>query len=272
VIRDLENEGLRAFDPKRPKRPLSASSVENYCTPLAGVLAFAVRRGYVGSNPFLALTNDDRPEKRDVEPAHEWDDSEINALVEASELLAAKPQSQYDYSLLIRTAVFTGLRLGELLGLQWGDLDFEEGVLHVRRQATRTGELAPPKTKKGVRRVPLEPDLVKRLRLHRLASKHSQEGDLVFPAQSGRPLSHRNVQRRAFEPARDLAELPKTVTFHDLRHAFASLAAHRGVPVNVLSEVMGHSDVGVTQKVYMHLYGREQAEDAFRKAMAGGAS
>jgi integrase len=59
------------------------------------------------------------------------------------------------------------------------------------------------------------------------------------------------------------------LTFHDLRHAFASLAAHRGVPIQVLSDVLGHRDISVTQKVYLHLYGREQAEDAFRKAMGG---
>jgi integrase len=44
-------------------------------------------------------------------------------------------------------------------------------------------------------------------------------------------------------------------------------AAHRGVPINVLSAIMGHSNIGVTQRVYVHLYGREEAEDAFRKAM-----
>jgi integrase len=58
-------------------------------------------------------------------------------------------------------------------------------------------------------------------------------------------------------------------TFHQVRHGFASRAAHRGVPINVVSEVMGHSDVGVTQRVYVHLYGREQAEERFRQAMSG---
>ena len=57
-----------------------------------------------------------------------------------------------------------------------------------------------------------------------------------------------------FAPAREKAGLPEHVTFDDLRHAFASRAAHRGVPVNVLSEILGHSHVGVTQKVYLHLY------------------
>jgi integrase len=189
--------------------------------------------------------------------------------MEASEEIARRRESQYDYSPLIRAAIRFGLRLGELLGLQWQDIDFEARVLHVRRQYTRVRELSAPKTAKALRRVPLSSEDVAFLRRHKLASRFSRDEDFVFPSLAGGPLGHRNVQRRGFEPARDLAELPKEVTFHDLRHAFASIAAHRGVPVNVLSEVMGHSHVGVTQRVYVHLYGRQAAEDAFREAMSG---
>jgi integrase len=81
------------------------------------------------------------------------------------------------------------------------------------------------------------------------------------------PRQIRPVRRRFIHTDRRTG-LPESVNFHSLRHGFASIAAHRGVPVSVLSEVMGHSHVGVTQKVYMHLYGREQAEDAFRAAMS----
>jgi integrase len=270
LIRDLETKGLYAIDPKRPRRPLSASSIENYMRPLSGALAFAVRRGLLGSNPYLALTRDDRPDaslgRREV---YEWSQEEIGALLQAAEARAEKIEARYDYSTLIRTAVFTGLRLGELLGLQWQDIDFENSVLHVRRQWTRMRELAPPKTKKGVRRVPLSADMVALLRRHRVASERSQDNDFVFASRNGGPLSHRNVQRRGFEPARDLAGLPDQVTFHDLRHAFASIAASRGVQIHVLSEVMGHSNIGVTQQVYVHLYDRAKAEASFRTAMAG---
>jgi integrase len=268
LIRDLESRGLNAVDPKRPVRPLSASSISNYTKPLSGTLAFAVRRGLIGANPYRALTSDDRPDaKAGRKKTREWSQDEIDALLEATDIRARQRESQCDYSPLIRTAVFTGLRLGELLGLQWGDVELDNGVLHVRRQWTRMGELAAPKTKKGLRRVPLTAELVRRLREHKLASSFSQDGDFVFASLTGGPLSHRNVQRRGFEPARDLAELDSSVTFHDLRHAFASIAASRGIPVNVLSEIMGHSNIGVTQQVYIHLFGRDQAEDAFRKAM-----
>jgi integrase len=270
LIRDLEKEGLHAIDPERPVRPLSASSIENYLKPLSGTLGLAVRRGLLASNVYRTLTGDDRPEKVDSDPAYEWSDEEIEGLLAASVKVAAERDSKYDYSPILRTAVYTGLRLGELLGLQWQDVDLDGGVLHVRRQYTLTGELTEPKTKKGLRRVPLGDNMVALLRRHKLASRFSQTEDFVFASRTGTPLSHRNVQVRGFEAARDEAELPGTLTFHKLRHAFASLAAHRGVPMSVLSEVMGHAHVGITQSIYMHLYGRDQAEESFRTAMAGG--
>jgi integrase len=208
-----------------------------------------------------------RPAKAERRYVYEWNDADVEALLKSAEQIARRRESQYDYSPLLRTAVSTGLRLGELLGLQWQDIKLGEGVLTVRRQYSRAGELAEPKTPKALRRVPLSSEVVAFLKKHKIASRFSKDEDFVFASNTGGPLSHRNVQRRGFEAARDLAELPPELTFHDLRHAFASIAAHRGVPLNVLSEAMGHTNVGVTQKVYIHLYGRQEAEAAFRAAM-----
>src|SRR5438132_11045512 len=78
-----------------------------------------------------------------------------SALIEAAEQFARQPASRYDYTPLLRTALFTGLRLGELLGLQWQDVDLHDGVLQVRRQHTRLGGYAPPTTTAALRRMPL---------------------------------------------------------------------------------------------------------------------
>lgn len=75
------------------------------------------------------------------------------------------------------------------------------------------------------------------------------------------------MQRRGFEPAAEHAEI-EGVTFHDLRHAFASICAHRGVPVGVVSKVMGHANVSITLSVYTHLFNPDEADEAFRVAMA----
>jgi site-specific recombinase XerC len=84
----------------------------------------------------------------------------------------------------------------------------------------------------------------------------------------GTRLGHRNVQRRAWEPIRSTLGLPDKVTFHQLRHVFASRTCARGVTLQDLSMVIGRSSPAVTAKVYVHLYGREQAEERFRAAMA----
>jgi integrase len=257
------------------KRGLSRSSVENYLKPVRGVFRFAMKRGLVQANPCSLIDANDLPRDEgdeDERGAYEWSEEEIEGLLAASRKLAAKKTAKQDYTALLTVAVGTGLRLGELTGLQWDGVDLEGAVLHVRHQLDRSGQLAPTKTKKGRRRVPLTTDVVSVLREHRrqLLSEGLYRSDgFVFVTKAGGPLPHRSVQRWAFAQARDEAKLPKHVTFHDLRHAFASRAAHRGVPVNVLSEVMGHSNVGVTQRVYLHLFGRDAAEQAFRQAMGG---
>jgi integrase len=114
------------------------------------------------------------------------------------------------------------------------------------------------------------------MKTYRLRSKFSQDSDPVFVARGrggsrnggGTRLTHRNVQRRAWEPIRTALELPEKVTFHQLRHAFASRAHARGVTLQDLSMVMGHASTRTTERVYVHLYGREQAEERFRQAMA----
>jgi integrase len=267
-LADITADDIASFIRSLEKAGLSTSTIENYLRPLQGGLSFACRRGLLATNPFTLLTRDDRPEKSAARKAYEWEDEEIDRLLESAKLIARKPESRHDYSALLTIAIETGLRKGELLGLQWGDIDLDGAVLHVRRQWTKYGELTAPKTPKALRRVPLAPHVVSELRKLRLASPFSQDSDFVFASRDGTPFGHRNVDRRGFEPARDLAGLPGTLTFHDLRHAFASRAAHRGVPLNVLSEIMGHTTVAVTAKVYVHLYGRAAAEDAFRAAMA----
>jgi integrase len=266
LIRDLEREGLHAIDPKRKARPLSRSTIENYVLPLSGTIAFAMRRGLVAANPCALLTNDDRPAQRERLQDHVWSDEEIRELIVAAERLAKQPESRYDYSPLIRVALYTGLRLGELLGLQWQDIDLREGVLYVRRQWTRTGEYAAPKTKAGLRRVPLSEDLTKYLAAFKLRSSHSGDTDPVFASRNGKPLSHRNVTRRGFEAAVKLAGI-EDVSFHSMRHAFASRMIHRGITSTVLAALMGHESSAITERRYIHLFNKQRTDEFVRAAM-----
>ena len=254
LVRDLEKAGA------------APSTINNHLLPLQGTFAFALRRGLIGSSPYALLTRDDRPAPREKVKAHVWSDAEITALIESAEHVAKQPESRYDYSPLIRTALFTGLRQGELLGLQWQDVDMVESELRVERQWTRASEYGPPKTQSSVPRVPLSAEMTKYLAALKLRSKFSGDGDPVFASRTGTPLSHRNVTKRGFAPAAKRAELE--VSIHDTRHAFASRMISRGIDVVTLSGLLGHRNPRVTLEVYSHLYDRQKTDDAVRAAMA----
>jgi integrase len=267
LVRDLEREGLHVVDPTRPKRPLGNSSIKNYLKPLQGLLAFAVRRGLIASSPFAVLTADDRPVRGEAKQAHEWTDDELEALFAASAKLAAG--GRYDFTLLLRLVATLGLRRGEVLGLQWQDFDKDVGTLHVRRQWLDRGGYGPPKTRAGTRRIALPDWLRDDLIALRLRSRCSQDSDPVFASTVGTPLGARNVGLRGFEPARDLAGLPRSLTFHDLRHAAASRLISAGLDPVTVAAVLGHEDATVTLKVYAHLFDRERTDDDVRRALGG---
>jgi integrase len=253
LIRDLEKGGA------------APSTINNHLLPLQGTFAFAIRRGLIGTNPYSLLTRDDRPAPREKVEAHVWSDDEIKALIEAAEHLAKQPEARQNYAPLIRTLLFTGLRIGELLGLRWQDVDLTNGVFHVREQWTRAAAYEPTKTASSVRRVPLSAGMTKCLAALKLRSTASGDGDPVFATRTGTPLQYHNVRGRGFVPAAKLAGLD--VSIHDTRHAFASRMIARGIDVVTLSGLLGHRNPRVTLEVYSHLYDRQKTDDAIREAM-----
>ena len=258
LIRELEQQGL------------SASYIEELLKPLGGTFKYAMRLQLVTMNPLQLLTPDDRPARKERE-RREWTPEDVTALLEASRRIAKRPTSQQDYSLFLETAIRTGLRLGELLGLQWRDVDLRRGILEVRRQWTRDGNYSEPKTPAAIRSVPLAAEMVKKLAEQKLATDYSADDEPVFASSTGRPLNHRNVAQRGFEAAAKeaglIADGQPRVTFHDLRHAFASIMIERGLSSTVLVRVMGHRDATTTERKYVHLFNRQRTDDQVRVAM-----
>lgn len=158
------------------------------------------------------------------------------------------------YRLIIQTAIFTGMRQGEILGLQWGDIDWTSRQLHVRR-AWKEGSFTEPKTRNSIRRVDLPERLVLALKKWKLRCPMS-EYDLVFPNGAGNPESHANLLQRGFYPALRRAGLRK-IRFHDLRHTFASLMLANGEDIVRVSRLLGHASPTITLNIYSHLLPRE---------------
>jgi integrase len=248
---------------------VSGATILNNLKPLNGAFAFALRKGLASQNPVSLLVADERPsitgrELRVLEPA------EIAALLEASRELAARKVAQYDYTALLQTAVFTGLRVGEILGLQWADVDLDAGTFNVRRQVTQRGDITEPKTRKSRRRVVLSPDMVKQLTAHKLQSPFSLDEDFVFASGSGEPLSYRNVTARGFSKAVRLAGLNEEgkprLRFHDLRHGYASMMIAQGLSSTDVAAQMGHAHSGITESIYMHQFDAQRTDDRVRRA------
>lgn len=153
----------------------------------------------------------------------------------------------------IGLACYAGLRLGELRGLRWEDVDLEANLLHVRRSLLPDGTAKPPKTEAGTRDVPLLPALRRLLIAWKLEAPHSKPRDLLIGTADGKPVAERNLAR-ALEDAKTAAKLSggdERLSWHSLRHSFASmLATDLELPATTLARLTGHADAGFTLKVY----------------------
>jgi integrase len=170
-------------------------------------------------------------------------------------------------------ALTCGLRLGELQAIKWRDVDLDRRRLNVVAtfQGFEDGEpvFALPKTDKSRRVVHLSALAVDALRGHRTRQLEQrlaagvvwQDHDLVFANGLGRPLDGNNIRTRSFARLLNRAGLPP-MRFHALRHSAATLLMSQGVPVKVASEMLGHSDITTTLRIYSHVLPTMQDEAA----------
>ncbi len=159
---------------------------------------------------------------------------------------------------MVLCALRTGLRFGELTGLQWGDLDFQSRFLEVRRSLQDGGRVELPKNKR-IRRVDMSLQLAEELRRLKVARAKetllkgwSQVPEWVFCNEEGRPLWKSDFERRVFHKLLAKAGL-RRVRFHDLRHTFASRLLQNGESPAYVKEQMGHHSIKVTVDIYGHL-------------------
>jgi len=229
---------------------LSARTVHHQHRVLSQSLKYAVRQGYLGRNP-CELVDAPSPRKKAMRTLTP---SEVEVLFENA-------QDSYYYP-VIYTAVSTGLRQAELLGLRWRDTDLDMlsiSVSQVLYKRQGTYQFKEPKTAHSRRRVAMTPKLALFLREYRLEREqlYLELGleltldSLVFAHPDGRPFDP-SVLSHDFGRTAKRAGLAG-VRFHDLRHTFASLMLLRGAKPKVISEALGHSSVAFTMDVYSHI-------------------
>jgi integrase len=220
---------------------------------LSAVFSYAGRHlGHVGGNPVSLLDAFERPGTDDQREHRVVTDDEADALLAAAD----------DHErLMLATAVQTGARKAEVLGLTFADVDVSGRTLAIERQLDRYGKRASLKTKRSRRTVAVSPDLATRLAEHRLA-RGGRDHDLVFARPDGSPLSHkaadwtlaRAVKRAGLE----------RFTWHDLRHSHVSRLFAAGLDPVAIAARVGDS-LGVVLTTYAHEYDaarRRQDESA----------
>lgn len=223
---------------------------------LRRALNAAVRQGIVPRNVTDAVTKPRVPKPE----MQTWTPEQVGTFLKVA-------RQDRPYALYV-LALTTGMRRGELFGLQWQDLDLDAGSLSLKRQLTdnnghpATVEL---KTKTSQRKVDLSPQVaVAALRAHRkrmFKEGHVRPEGLVFVDSEGNPLRPSNFLRRDFFPLVKRAQVPR-IRFHDLRHTAATLMLQQGVNPKVVAERLGHSTIRLTMDLYGHAWPSMQQEAA----------
>jgi integrase len=224
---------------------LDPSTVRNTLMPLRAIFRRAVARGEVAVNPTSGLEL----------PAMEGVRDRVASPAEAAELLAALPERD---RALWATAMYAGLRRGELLALRWEDVDLAGGVIHVERSWDAKDGAVEPKSRAGRRTVPIPAALREFLVEHKLRS--GRHVGLVFGTSYTQPFTPSNVRKRANAAWGRAGVGP--IGLHECRHTFASLMIAAGVNAKSLSTYMGHSSVTITLDRYGHLMPGNESEAA----------
>lgn len=218
----------------------------------------AVRYGFIQNNPAHGAA---LPRYRHTE-MQVLDEKEVNRFLAAS--------SHSFQKALYQVALTTGMRQGELFGLQWPDINWDNEFINVKRQVQRIPQqgwkFVQPKTKAGKRSITLGDNSLQVLKRQLETQKNQrakigerwQENNLIFPSSIGTPLNPSNL-RIDFKRILSRADLPD-IRFHDLRHTAASLMLTHGVPVIVVSKILGHAKPSTTMDIYGHMINEMQGE------------
>jgi integrase len=254
---------------------VSPKSVNKALTTGAAIFKAAIRQsnGRIKLNPFAlaerAVPNsgeilEDGSTERDGVEVREggvYSPEEIRRLIEAADDGLGKA--------LLMAAAFTGARSGELLALQWPDFDLVAGKVMIRRSLSWVDgkpRFFAPKTKAGLRVIPIPPELVSQLKRWKLRCPLS-DTELVFPTEAGSPAHRSNVLRGILYPAMSRAKL-RRLGMHSLRHSYASILLAQGTPPTEVAGYLGHSSPAVTMTIYAHWLPKVETNSVNRMASA----
>lgn len=256
-------EDVQGFKAEKTASGLSPQTVKHMLRLLRQMLDHAIDWGYLRENPAKKVRNPRVPRK----------DMDFLTADEVGVFLSHVPDKWFPFFL---TSIVSGLRIGELFAMKWGNLDWNQGQYFVKETWLRPrgghpSSIAEPKTETSAAPVDLTPTCLKALREHRRKQTEEKlrvgsdykDVDLIFATPMGTPLDPWNVTKRIFNPALKAAGL-RRIRFHDLRHTCASLLIAQGESPKYIQEQLRHGSTEMTFDRYGHLFPDANKEAAAR--------
>lgn len=257
-LKDLRATHIQRYYNKLQNQDNKApSTIKGINTRLKPCLGEAEKQGYIQKNYCKMIT---LPKDGSVKT--------IQVLTQQQQKLFIEAIKGHKLEMLFLVALGTGLRLGELLGLKWSDIDFNTGILTVNRtlarvknQTTGVYEIIEqtPKTKNSNRTIPIPNDILNKLKEHK--KKQSKQRlyvgeaynntNYVFTDDIGNPIDDKRPGRNLKSTLAKLSIEP--IKFHALRHTYATRLFEANVPPKTVQVLMGHYDISITMDIYTHV-------------------
>lgn len=254
-LSEIKRADVKKLLLQKQQEGLAPKTVDNIKALISGIFTHAYEEDLLMANPALKMGKYIQKEDRR---------KHIKALSkeQVSHFLAVTYRDFPDHYPLLLCAFRTGMRLGELLGLAWEDINFEANLIEVKRSYSH-GHFSTPKSRKS-RLVDMSHQLKHALQIHRATLFQKFRGrppeaeleggkiQLIFPNGLGRPLDGDDFRHRVFYRIIEKADVP-AFRIHDTRHTFASLLLQQGEPLNYVKDQLGHASIQTTVDVYGHI-------------------
>jgi integrase len=249
LVRKKGNNGSKT------KKPLSGKTILEHHRLLRAMLHKAVYWQLIVANPAERV----QPPKARKPKRKSYDDEQTKILLENLELL---PSEDTKYKVAIILTVFTGVRLGELMGLEWTDVDFKNGIISINRSSQYLSDMGVftkvPKTESSIREIAIPEFIISLLEEYKLWYEEQKaiydelwmNSDRLFVQADGKPM-HPSTISKWFVKYVGQIGLP-VINFHGLRHTNASLLVAQNIDIAVISARLGHAQISTTLDFYVH--------------------
>ena len=249
LVRKKGNNGSKT------KKPLSGKTILEHHRLLRAMLHRAVYWQLIVSNPAERV----QPPRAKKPKRKSYDDEQTKILLENLEKLTVEDTK---YKVAIILTIFTGVRLGELMGLEWQDVDFRNGIISINRSSQYLSDMGVftkvPKTESSIREIAIPEFIISLLEEYKLwyEDQKSLYGELwtnsdrLFVQADGKPMHPSSISKWFVKYVSTIG-LP-VINFHGLRHTNASLLVAQNVDIAVVSARLGHAQISTTLDFYVH--------------------